>query len=201
MYALHFTDTWAGRVFSQSEGSSALALPVYTATAIGSAAIGACPILNPSGSGVNLELMNIHVAWVSGTSSFGAIGLMMGYCSGIAAGQVCTALAATTAVNGNLGMAGGSKVISSNAGTVTVGVGTAAPPVPGGVVAGWFRSIGSINIENSTTTPMGTIICNYDFGGTCLIAPGTIIYMAATIATTALYVVTITWKEIPITGR
>ncbi len=197
MYALHFTDTWGGRVFSQSNGPSGAAFPLYS----GTAAAGGVPILNPAGSGVNIELISVDINWVSGTAAISPIALFAGFCPGVGSANGCSAFAATTAVNANLGIIGGSRVLSSNTGAVTVTAATLTPPVNGIPGAGWVRGIASINLEASTLTPQGTSFTHLDFGGSLLFPPGMIIYLAGLLASVALYATTVVWKEIPITGR
>jgi hypothetical protein len=194
-FGLHFTDTWAGRVFSQANTPLGLAIPIYTATTV----TGGLPILNPAGSGVNLELINYDIQWASGTAAIAAVGLMVGFCSGIGTATGCSALAATIPQNCNFALQGGSKVMSSNGGVTTVTAGTATAPVNGVAGAGWVRNLASINLENSTTTPLGTGSTSYWFNGTALVPPGMICYIAATLASVALYATGVCWKEIPIT--
>lgn len=197
MYALHFTDTWAGRVFSQSATPLGLAIPIYTATAIA----GAMPLWNQPGSGVNIELIQVDIDYGSGTSAYGAIGLMAGPLQSIGTATGCSAFAATPPVNGFLLNGAGSKTTSSNAGTVTVTAGTAGPPVSGVPGAGWVRSIADMNLEAQTGTAQGTGIHSYFFNGTVLIPQGVLVYLAATLASAALFASTIVWKEVPVLGR
>ncbi len=195
-YAKHFSDTWAGRVFSQAATPLGLAIPIYTATAIA----GGMPILNPTGSGVNVELIRVDITYGSGTTAFGSIGLMVGSCSGVGAvGSGCSALAATVPVNGFLLGGNASRCQSSNAGTVTVTAGVATPPVNGVPGAGWTRTLADMNLEAQTGTAHGTGIHTYDFDGTALIPPGVIVYLAGTVASVALFASCIVWKEVPIT--
>lgn len=194
-FGLHYTDTLAGRVFSQAATPLGLAIPIYSATSIA----GGMPLWNPPGSNRNVELISVDIDYASGTAGLGAVGLMAGYVNSIATASGLSAIAATTPVNGNLGIAGGgSKCISSNAGTVTVTAGTATAPVAGVAGAGWVRSLASINLENATTTPLGTGVATYLFNGTVIVTPGVLIYLACTVASVALYATAIVWKEIPI---
>ncbi len=197
MYAKHLSDTWAGRVFTQGATPLGLAIPIYNNTAIA----GAMPILNPSGSGVNVELIAVDLNWASGTAAITPIGLMAGFCTGVGTGTGCSVFTTTTAINCNTSIVGGSKVLSSNAGTVTVTAGTLTAPVNGIVGAGWVRGIASINLEASTATPQAATTNRFDFDGSILIPPGMIVYLAGLLASVALYSTTIIWKEIPITGR
>lgn len=193
-FGLHYSDTLLGRVFSQAATPLGLAIPIYSATAI----VGGMPIWNPPGSNRNVELILAEFEWASGTAGIGSVGLMVGQLNSIATASGCSAFAATTPMNGLLMGAPASKCVSSNAGTVTVTAGTAAPPVAGVPGAGWTRSLASINLENSTTTPEPSTSIAYDFKGTVIIPPGVLAYFACTVASVALYASTVVWKEVPI---
>lgn len=201
-FGTHFSDAVAGRVFSQTTLATGAALPVYTATAIITTGIGTPVVLNQSNSNILCELVAVDLCYCSGTTALASVGLMMGFCTGIGAATGCSVLSAgTVAVNANLGIFGGSKVISTNvvavtAGTVTAGTFTA--PVAGVPGAGWVRTLFSLNLEASTGTPHGTLVDTYWFNGTALMQPGTICYLAASLATVSLYSATIMWKEVPI---
>ena len=199
MYGLHFSDTIAGRVFSQTPTPLGLAIPIYSATAIGGAGVCSLPIWNPPGSGVLVELIEINIERASGTSDFGAIGIMAGYVTAIGTATGCSALASTTPVNCYLGSQSGSRVVSNNgAGTVTVTAGTTGAPVQGTAGAGWVRTLFCFNLEADTGTAHANSICEKDMKGTFVIPPGVLIYLAATKASVALEASSIVWKEIPI---
>ncbi len=193
-FGLHYSDTIAGRVFSQSATPLGLALPLYTATAVA----GSMPIWNPPGSNRNVELIEANFEWASGTAGIGVIGVMAGPLQAIATASGCSALAATTPVSGMLRSGAASKCVTSNAGAVTVTAGTAAAPAPGVPGAGWIRGLASINLENSTTTPFATTAISIDFKGSLIITPGVLVYFACGVASVALYCSTVVWKEIPI---
>ncbi len=200
MNGLHFQETYGGMVFSQSPTILGLAIPIYTATAIGSSTISGLPIWNPPGSGVIVELIEVTLSRASGTSDYGSIGLMAGYVNQVVAGSGLTAIAATTPVCGYLGYTGGSKVVSSNAGTVTVTAGVATPPVNGVVGAGWIRTIADQNLDADSATARMTGGRTYNFNGTVIVPPGVLVYIAAMRATSgALYASSIIWKEIQVT--
>lgn len=190
LHGKHYNDCLLGRVFSQTCTPLGLAFPIYTATALGSSAITGLPIWNPPQSGVNVELIRHDVGWVSGTAGIGSVGLIVRRCNAILSGEVCSALANTTPING-VALYGGnaSRTLSSNAGTVTV---------TAGGVGDWVRTLFSINLENSTTTPLGTTCSTYDYDGTVILSPGTFSYLACTVASVALYSQTVVWKEIPL---
>lgn len=195
LHGKHYIDALRGRLFSQATTPLGLALPIYTATA---ATGGSLPILNQAGSNVLVELVSVDCNRASGTADFGAIGLMAGFCSGIGTATGCSAFAAVPPMNGQLGLAGGSKVISSNAGTVTVTAGVATAPVNGVVGAGWIRSLFSFNLEADTGTAHANFPCHYDFDGSVIVPPGMIVYLAATKASVALMASTLVWKEYPL---
>lgn len=184
LHGKHYNDCLRGRVFSQSTTPLGLAIPIYTATAI----VGGNPIWNPPNSGVNVELIAVCCGRASGTSDFGAVGLMARELAAIATGALCTAFAETTPFNGMLFGGNRSKVKSSNAGTVTVTAGAAGD---------WARTLFTHGVEaDATATPIREHL--YDFEGTVIVPPGVLVYLADTKATTALYATTIIWKEIPV---
>ena len=190
----YFDDVREGNVFSQSATPLGLAIPIYTATAIA----GGMPIWNPPNSGVDVELIRVDLAYGSGTAEYASIGVMMGYVQAISTASGLSAFAATSAVNAYTARQGGSRVSSSNAGTVTVTAGVATAPVLGVTGAGWIRTLASINLEAQTGTAHGTIVASYSFSGTLVVAPGTLVYLAAGRASTALYASCVIWREVPV---
>jgi len=184
-----------GRVFTQTTTPLGLAIPIYTATApIGNA------LWNPLGSGVKCVLMTYTAAAVSGTAVYGAIVLMArnGVGSVIGTGQQITAFAETIPVNGRLsnvnsiaGNGGGyaSKAKSSNAGTVTITAGVAAEAV---------RTLFGINGEGAAAGLHGTVNTTHEFEGRVVVYPGTLVWVACTLASVALYAQTLEWEEVDI---
>lgn len=185
VHGKHYNDVLAGRVFSQSCTPLGLAIPIYTGTALA----GGMPVWNPTGSGVNLELISVSTGRASGTSDFGAIGLMALDWSGVsvATGSIVTAFAATQPKNAKLFGGLASKARSSNAGTVTITAGAAGD---------WIRTLFSHSAEADATTT-GVHPATHDFDGSIIVPPGAVVWIADTKATTALYATTIVWKEIP----
>lgn len=187
LHGKHYEDCLAGRVFSHAPTPLGLAIPIYTATGLA----GGMPIWNPSNSNVNVELISVSTAYGSGTSAYAAVGLMhrRGLLSAIASGSEITAFAETTPVNGLLGAGLASQVMSSNAGTCTV---------TAGVAEEWVRTLFSLNLEAATGTAHGVVTATYSFDGTVIVPPGSMVWLGATLASVALYVSAIVWKEIPI---
>ena len=177
--------TLRGRVFSQSATPLGLAIPIYTATAIA----GGMPIWNPPNSGVNVVPLFVSCGYGSGTADYGSIGIMARRLQAIATGEIMTALANTTPFNGLVFGGQGSKTLSSNAGTCTVSA---------GVAGDWVRTFFSMNLEAQTGTAHALTVAQIDLEGSLIIPPGTLAYLAATKATTALYASTVVWEEVPI---
>lgn len=185
LHGKHYADAVAGRVFSQSSTPLGLAIPIYTATAIA----GGMPLWNPPNSGVNVELISVSLARGSGTSDFGAIGLLARQLRAIATGELMTALANTTPDNALIFGGTASKTLSSNAGTCTVSAGAAGD---------WKKTLFSMNLEADTGTAHPIAPAKEDFDGTFIVPPGTLVYLAATKASVALIASTVVWKEIPL---
>ena len=186
LHGAHYEDCLEGRVFSHTPTPLGLAIPIYTATALA----GGMPIWNPANSNVNVELIRATISWCSGTSAFGSVVLMHRNNLGtdIATGSEITAFAETVPFNGYLGQGRASRVKSSSAGTCTVTAGVDVEAV---------RTFFGTNVMADAGTS-GGYVCDHDFMGTVIVAPGTMVWVASTKATTALYSITLVWKEIPI---
>ena len=185
LHGKHYKGAKLGRIFSQAATPLGLAVPIYTATAIA----GGMPLWNPPDSAVNVALIHADFGYGSGVAVYGSIGLMWRKLRSIATGELMTALANTTPINGLLGAGNASKTLSSNAGTCTV---------TAGVAADWIRTLASINLEAQTTTAHGTLTPHYDFDGTVVVPPGNLVYFAATLASVALYATSVVWEEVPV---
>ncbi len=199
MFGTHYSDTLAGRVFTQQTSAAAiagLAIPIFTATAVA----GGSPLYNPAGSNRNVELISYDVVFASGTeaATFMGVFLMAGQVASIGTGTGCSVFTSAPPINGLLMNNPANKAMAGNGGTVTVTAGIATAPVNGVVGAGAIRTLYSTNLEAATATAHGTSVCRYDFNGTVIIPPGVIIYLAGIVASSALFNITICWKEIPI---
>jgi len=186
LHGRHYEDCLEGRVFSHTPTPLGLAIPIYTATGLA----GGMPIWNPSNSNVNVELIRATIAYASGTSAVFSAVLMHRNNLGvdIATGSEITAFAETVPFNGYLGQGRASRVKSSNAGTCTVSAGVAEETI---------RTFFGTNVKAAAGTA-GTQMCDHDFKGTVIVPPGTMVWIAGTLASVALYSSTIVWKEIPI---
>lgn len=186
LHGKHYEDCLAGRVFSHTPTPLGLAIPLYTAAGLA----GGMPIWNPSNSGVNVELINLNIGKASGTSNFGAMVLMhrKGMGADLATGSEITVFADTTPKNGLLGAGNASRVRSSNAGACTVSAGVAAEAV---------RSFHGTGVAADTHTD-GLQGIDHDFGGSIIIPPGSLVWVACTKASGSLYATTLTWKELAV---
>jgi hypothetical protein len=174
-----------GLVFSQTTTPLGLAIPIYTATApVGNV------VWNPMGSGVNVVPISYTANWVSGTSTAGTVGLMAVQTrqSTTATAAWITAFAATTPVSTFFSAGTTSKVFSSNAGTITCTAGAAT---------NFVQAMFCINAEGAAAALHTTQPSTFEFNGKWIFPPGSLIYVAATLATTALYAQTIVWAELP----
>jgi hypothetical protein len=175
-----------GRIFSQATTPLGLAIPIYTATALGG---GALPVWNPPRSGVNLEIIEYSCARTSGTADFGAIGVMARALDAIATGSVMSAMNETTPFNGTVAYSGRTSAAkSSNSGTNTV---------TAGVAGEWCRTLFTFNLEADTGTAHATTAAVHKFDGTLVVPPGVLVYLAATKASAALFASHVVWREVP----
>ena len=181
LHGKHYNECVAGRVFSQATTPLGLAIPIYTATAIG----GGVPVWNPPNSGVNVELIAVNCARASGVTAFSAIGLMARKLDAIATGQNVTALTEVAPVNGLFGA--GNQTRTRSGVTATAAAGAAAD---------FIRSLFAIN-PIIDTTAADEAPKQIDFDGALVFPPGTFFYLAGTVASVALYATTVIWKEIP----
>ena len=173
--------TKGGRVFFQTTTPLGLAIPIYTGTAPRVA------LWNPLGSNVDVELISISAQRASGTTVEFAAGLMRVLNAGanVATGAVFTVFADDVPYSGQIGGTGASKVRSTASGTVTT---------TAGVAADFFYSLFHSYAGVGTSTGDGTA-WNHEFNGKVIVPPGTGIYLAASVASVALYATTLAWAE------
>lgn len=179
----HHADVLAGRVFTQATTPLGLAIPIYTATALGG---GGMPLWNPPNSKVNVELISLNAERASGVTAFGAYGVMARKLDAIATGQVMTAMAEVDPINAMPFSGLKSRTRSSNAGTNTVSA---------GVAADFIRScFASSPLIDTTAAHMSPIKVVFD-PDELIVRPGTLVYLAGTKDSVALYALTLVWKE------
>ncbi len=184
-------------VFSQTTTPLGVAIPIYTSvTPLGNL------LWNPASNNKKAVLVKYRASRVSGTAAVFSAFLMARnqvgsvVASAAAAGQF-TAFADTVAVNGQLGVlnalagqGGGptSSMRSSKAGTCTFTAGVAAEAI---------EVLGGTGIE-ADATANGISYIDVDFDGRIEVFPGTVIWVAATLASVALYAQTLSWIEQPL---
>ena len=181
----HHADVLAGRVFSQATTPLGLAIPIYTATALGG---GGMPIWNPPNSGVNVELISLNAERASGVTAFGAYGVMARKLDAIATGQVMTAMAEVEPINAKPFSGLKSRARSSNAGTNTVSAGVAAD-----FIRSCFASVPIIDTTAAHVSPTKIVFDPDEL----IIRPGVLAYLAGTKDSVALFALTWVWKETP----
>lgn len=144
---------------------------------------------NPSNSGVNCVPICFRFSIITlGTRVVSSIGfnIITGLGSAIATGTACTAFASTpTAIKAaDFSTGSSSKMLFSNAGTVTVSATTT-----------FFTTGYGHDLAAGGSVPPGII----NFDGSWIVAPGTLIFPAShTAATGSTYVMQLTWLEVPV---
>ena len=177
-----------GRLIIASTTPLGLAIPIYTGTAPRVA------ILNPEGSGVNVNLLSISCQRASGTTVEFAAGLFMAAATAVATGAFVTAfpgalnVARDTTRNGILGRGEAPRALYAISGTVT-----ATAWAAGDHFYSLFHSYAGIGTSTGDGTPW-----THDFDGKVLIPPGTFVALAASVASVALYATTLVAEEIDI---
>jgi hypothetical protein len=188
MHSELYSQTYRGFVYHASTTPLGLAIPIYTSQA---------PTLclwNPIGSGKNASILNVVFAYASGTAAYGAVGFMYVTNAGstIATGAVFSAFGTlNSSVNGIVGSGSSSVMRVATAGTTSL---TTAP-----AAANWFYTLGNINLEAATGTAHATFVpgAGSNPKGSILVPPGTAVWLAGTVASSALYAQTISWAEVP----
>lgn len=181
-----YTQTYRGYTFHASTTPLGLAIPIYSSNT---------PLVclwNPIGSGKNLSLQGVGWAYTSGTAVYAAVGLMYETNAGstIATGSVFSAFSAATPTNGMIGSGSASVAKVSISGTNTL--------TTAGNAGRWFFTLGNINLEAATGTAHGSVyVPSLHINGGIIIPPGSAIWMAATVASSALFAQTLSWSEIP----
>lgn len=186
VHGKYYEQAIGGLMFSQAVTPLGLAIPIYTSvTPLGNV------IWNTSAN-KNVVLTYVDLAYASGTAALASIGLMTraGMGNAIATAAPFSAFASTTPKNALIGGGQASNVLSSNAGTVTL--------TTAGAATDWTRTIATINLEAATGTAHATQIAHYDFEGSVVLPPGSACWLAATVASVALYASSIAWYEVGI---
>lgn len=183
LHGKYYTQTVRGNVFHGSTPIAGVAIPISSSTS-------PTPVLwNPSGSGVNVILLNYTAAYTGGTGVVGAFAyyVVTGAGNTIATGAPFSAFAATTPTNGLVGAGNTSKVKFSATGTCTL--------TTAGVLLKPF-GVGQSAVASAGTSIWGPF--REDFDGSIVIPPGVAIYPAATAASVDTFAQSLSWEEAPI---
>jgi hypothetical protein len=173
-------------VFACTTTILGLAIPIYTTTApLGNV------LWNPMGSGKNLVPISYTANCVSGTAVYASIMLMGKKTnqSNLATGAYMTAFAETTPINCLFGSGTPNTIKCSNAGTVTITAGTAAEGI---------QTMFNINGEGAAAGLHTTSMSTFEFNGKWIFPPGSLIWVAATLASVALFAQTWVWEEVAV---
>ena len=178
-----------GKLYWTSSVVAGLAIPIDTTTAP------TVMLWNPSGSGVDAVLGRFTASQASGTSAGGSIGLMSVSAEKLGSEQATaariTAFAddayGTNVFSGRLNEGNRPRVKSSSQGTNTITAGT------------WIRAFGMYFGAAIATSAGNSLVLNHDFDGEVVLPPGSAVYIAANIASVALFQTTFSWYEVPAT--
>jgi hypothetical protein len=178
-----------GRLFFQTTTIAGLAIPIYTGTAPRVA------IYNPPDSGVNVNLISISCQRASGTTVEFAAALFAAFgVQAVASGGFITAfpgalnVAATPPKNALFNGGQASRVLSTASGTVTSTAWAA-----GDTLYALFHSYAAVSATAVDGAPW-----THDFDGKVILPPATLVGLAGSVASVALYATTLVWEEVPV---
>jgi hypothetical protein len=126
----------------------------------------------------------------SGTTVEFAAGLMrvLNVGATAATGAPVSALPGSTPFNGLIGGGQASKMISDSGGVIATTAGIAAD-----FFYSIFHSYAGVGTSAITDAPI-----IHDFDGSVIVPPGVAIWLAASVASVALYATTLSWEEVEI---
>lgn len=175
-----------GRVFIQTTTPLGLAIPIYTATAPRIA------LFNPKGSGRNAVLLRLAANRASGVTVAFTAGFMRVVNVGATAatGAPVTVFGQTDPFNALVGGGQASHMLSTASGTVTTTAGVA-----GDFFYSLFHSYAGVDASAINDNPIV-----HDFDGAVIVPPGVMVWLAASVASVALYATSLMWEEVDITS-
>ena len=164
-----YTAAYRGKLFQAGTAAAGITIPISSATAA------TFMIYNPIGSGVNIELARLTVGATNATLVVSP--LLLGYASGLLVAPTgITALTNRASLIGGNGVA---QAVVASAATITATT--------------LFYTLFSV----SATSGLGPNFV-YDFDGTILLAPGSLVHLCGTAAQTQATAVSVTWAEWPV---
>lgn len=171
-----YTPNYRGRLFFVSTATAGITIPVQA-----SGLVSTFCLLNPVGSGVNMELISLIAAFEAATTVVSDVSVYFQ----TQIGSVNAALASTTALTPRPAFLGGTTVTAQmqafSAATFT-GALTKGPTL-----------FGAQAVTSTNTLPI-----EYSFNGRLLLAPGTAIALAGNAAQTSATQITTYWAEWPL---
>lgn len=175
-----YTQAYRGNVFHGSTLVAGTIIPISTSTAA------TFVLYNPLGSGVNLELISYTLGVTVATVIVSPIG--MGFSAGVGGAVVApTGVTALTPRNGLLGFGNATKVNLYSTATLTA-------------TTTYFKTMLNFTSTNATAgNGLGPSAYKYDFDGTLILPPGTLVQTCGLVApSTSASVQEFVWAEVPV---
>ena len=178
IYGKYYDAVAAGQVFVGSTAAAGTAFPITTGTAV---TFGLWNT-NPN---KNAVLLSLDLGYTSGTIALGSLAIANQYCGfALATAAPLSAFTDGTPKNALLGSGNASSMRFTPSGATLTAGGTA------------FKFIGK-GIE-SATAGLGVFDGHYDFDGGVIVPPGQLVFLASSIAQTALFSASLTWAEVAV---
>lgn len=177
-YGKYYDAVAAGQVFIGSTAAAGTAFPITTGTAVTFGLWNTNPTKNA-------VLLTLDLGYTSGTIALGSLAIADQYCGfAIGTGAPLSAFTNGTPKNALLGNGSGSSMrFTPSAATLTAG-GTAAKFIGKGI--------------ESATAGLGVFDGHYDFDGSIIVPPGHLVFLASSVAQTALFSASLMWAEVSI---
>lgn len=177
-YGKYYDAVATGQVFVGSTAAAGTAFPISTGTAV---TFGLWNT-NPS---KNAVLLTLDLGYTSGTIALGSLAIANQYCGfTLATAAPLSAFTDGTPKNALLGSGAASSMrFTPSAATLTAG-GTALKFIGKGI--------------ESATVGLGVFDGHYDFDGGIIVPPGQLVFLASSIAQTALFSASLMWAEVAI---
>lgn len=172
-----YTHTYRGNIFHGKTAAAGVNIPATAGTAQ------VFGIWNPSGSGVNVELIAAYYGWVSTTGTPANLGYDI---NSPANPLTVTAITLGTPANALMSAGKASKVYFTPSAATTVA----------------STLLGTNGMSQITTTGATTTVAPFTlsevFEGTLIITPGTAIWCSGTVAPATKFDIRWVWAEIPV---
>lgn len=179
MPGLYYQDTLAGNVFIAATATAGTIIPVQATNLVST-----FTVWNPVSSPVNLELIRYTASWTTTVEVVGDIGLYAQF----QVGSAVTAPGTLTSRTIRNALFGTGKVSQASFYTAATLVSTTDTNLIRMLTLGGPGAVTSTN-----NAPV-----NYDFNGTVLVPPGTLVVTAGFAAQTAATDQTLIWREVSI---